>query len=123
MKLHFEPDLDYQKLAIEAVADLFGIDLDGFDVGVLDRHEDDRGLDVAVVGAGRRRDHLDEEFEHDPGDQTLGRRDRRVDSDGQGLRGGALGDCPGHRHQAAVDAASTSKPRRSSWAIARMSQR
>ena len=23
MKLHFEPDLDYQKLAIEAVADLF----------------------------------------------------------------------------------------------------
>jgi hypothetical protein len=23
MKLHFEPDLDYQKLAIESVADLF----------------------------------------------------------------------------------------------------
>src|SRR5271157_866251 len=81
MKLHFEPDLDYQKLAIESVADLFRgqeinrteftvtrrplVDGDGqpsLDLGGFLNTQGELGLVESELGIGNRLTLLDDEI-------------------------------------------------------------
>ena len=69
MKLHFEPDLDYQREAIAAVCDLFrGQEVCRTEFTVVRRPdaggdgEGELGLTESALGVGNRRQLLDEEL-------------------------------------------------------------
>ena len=67
MKLHFEPDLDYQKLAIEAVADLFrGQEINRTEFTVTRQSaggiQAELGLVESELGIGNRLTLLDDEI-------------------------------------------------------------
>lgn len=67
MKLHFEPDLDYQKLAIEAVADLFrGQEINRTEFTVTRQGaggiQGELGLVESELGIGNRLTLLDDEI-------------------------------------------------------------
>jgi type III restriction enzyme len=67
MKLHFEPDLDYQKLAIEAVADLFrGQEINRTEFTVTRQSaggiQGELGLVESELGIGNRLTLLDDEI-------------------------------------------------------------